>query len=150
MDSSQEDEMKLREYQLKLVQAWAELKNKVANTAALANIGLLATVVTFMKDKGPDHPSMFALSAGTVGLGSAAFAMLIVWSSSETAINSIITNDKPEEQVKKLANKAASVLFGLSILVAATGFMGAIAAFTGYTQAIFECGQKDNPCNLGK
>jgi len=67
-DGSLEDEMKLREHQLKLVQAWAEMKNKVATMAAIANVGLLATVFAFMKDKGPDHPSLFALSSGTAGL----------------------------------------------------------------------------------
>ena len=150
MDSLHEDEMKLREYQLKVVQAWAELKNKVANTVALANIGLLATVVAFMKDKGTDYPSLFALSSGTAGLGSAALAMLIVWSNSEAAINCIITNEKAEEEVKKLANKGLTLIFSLFIAGAALGFMCAVAVFTGYSQAIFECGQKDNPCKLRK
>jgi hypothetical protein len=149
-DSSQEDEMKLREYQLKLVQAWAELKNKIATMMALANVGLLATVVAFMKDKGPDSPSLFALGSGSFGLMSSGIALLMVWASSETAINRIITNDKPEEHIKNLANKVVTNLFALFIMGGAIGFIGSVAMFTGYSQAIFECGQKDNPCHFKK
>jgi len=65
-------------------------------------------------------------------------------------MNSIITNDKAEENVKRLAHKAVTLVFSLFILGAALGFLCAVAMFTGYSQAIYECGQKDNPCNLGK
>ncbi|MCP1852753.1 MULTISPECIES: hypothetical protein [unclassified Bradyrhizobium] len=150
MDSSQEDTMKLREYELKLVQAWAELKYRVANTVALANIGVLATAVAFMKDKGTDSSSLLALGTGTFGLLSAGIALIIVWSNSEEAINRIITGDKPEERLKILADKRLSTIFTVFITGAVIGFGGAIASFTGYSQAIYECSQKGNPCKLRK
>ena len=66
--SESQDDLKEREFQLKLLQAWADGKTKIATTGLLANGALLATAFAYMKDKGPDSPSTFALSAAEAGL----------------------------------------------------------------------------------
>jgi hypothetical protein len=73
-----------KDYKLKVLQAWADLKFKVATLVLAANGAALATAISFVKDHGPKSEGLFPVKVAAVGLLFGAIALRIVWSFSDS------------------------------------------------------------------
>ncbi|MHC2537001.1 hypothetical protein [Bradyrhizobium diazoefficiens] len=138
------DDLKEREFQLKILQAWTDGKAKIATTALLANGGLLATAFAYMKDKGADSPSSFALSSAEIGLMGAVFAYGVANAVSEHALKDLA--DKKEKPLRWFSTKSVEWIYMLGMLLAVGGFFSALAFFSGYTDGSRWCLQNKEAC----
>lgn len=65
-------------HQLKVFQAWLDLKTKVAGWVLIGNGVALTTAVAFIKDKGLEMEGLFVLKFSAIGITLAAFALMAV------------------------------------------------------------------------
>lgn len=142
--SETQDDLKEREFQLKLLQAWTDGKTKIATTGLLANAGLLATAFAYMKDKGPDGPSSFALNAAEAGLMGGLFAYGVANAISEHALKDLA--DKKENPLRWFSSTLVEWCYMLGMLAAIGGFLSALAFFSGYTDGSQWCIKNKEAC----
>lgn len=65
-------------HQLKVFQAWLDLKTKVAGWVLIGNGVALTTAVAFIKDKWLEMEGLFVLKFSAIGITLAAFALMAV------------------------------------------------------------------------
>ncbi|UZE46988.1 hypothetical protein ONR75_18460 [Rhodopseudomonas sp. P2A-2r] len=138
MTDSIETNLKTKEFELKLIQAWSDSHYKIATMALLGNGAALATTVASIRDKGHDSPSVFALHSSALGLVSGGAAVFLIWVLSETAISKVIKSgaDENASNVAVLAHPLISLLLFILVAGSACGFMGGIAFYEGWSDAI--------------
>jgi hypothetical protein len=147
MTDGQDAELKNREFILKVVQAWADARNKVATGAILLNGAVIVTAATAMKDKGEAVQYLFGLKAATLGLLMGILALGFVWIITEQVYERMIKNEE-DVQTRLISHWFPSLFFLACIVVSVGAFVGSIAFFTGYSQASHDL--KESPCLFSK
>ena len=147
MADGQDAELKNREFLLKVVQAWADLRNKIATGVILINGGVLVTVVTGIKDKGESAPYLFALGSATLGMFAGIAALGLVWMLSEKLFERMIQQES-DLQANVLAHWFPSLAFLICIATSVVCFGGSLAYFSGWSRAMLDV--QENPCLIGK
>lgn len=140
MTDEQEEEQKKREFALKVVQAWADSRNKIATGVAVLNGAVLATTVTILKDKGEIEPYVTALHSSLFGITAAIFALALVWGLSEHVLGRIGKSES-ELHVRGVMSWFPSLLFIALIAASFMGFVASTAFFQGWTDASYEHAQ---------
>lgn len=137
--STKDDDLKEREFTLKLIQAWAEGRNRIATAAAVLNGATLATIVTIIKDKGSVEPYLSPLGYSLVGLFFGILAIATSWQLVDSAIEKLIKGQK--EVTTALTHKVVELAFMLFVLASGAGFFLSAGYFIGYTRGDYELSQ---------
>jgi len=137
-----------KEHQLKVLQAWIDLKFKVAGYVLLANGAALATSVAFLKEKGPEIEGMHGLSTASLGLLSGALAVLVASAFSTAVLSNqfegerkIPEKKKPDpEWAKKVeaffcSMRGANLAFNIFVVASALSLMVSLAFLSGVMEA---------------
>jgi hypothetical protein len=141
-----------KDYRLKVFEAWVSFKLKLVNFALIANGAVLATVFTFIKEKGPNSEGLFPLKLGALGILFGAIALRIVWLYSDNFLTvqfegqqKLTGPQKPkkpqsertlkwEKKIKTMA--FTNSVFGFFLFASALCLVGSIAYFSGVLEGI--------------
>ncbi|UGX94233.1 hypothetical protein G6321_00053300 [Bradyrhizobium barranii subsp. barranii] len=134
--SQNADELKEREFDLKLIQAWAESRNRIAVAAAVLNGATLATVIATMKDKGNIEPYMSTLGFSIFGLAAGMVAVAFAWQFADSAMEKLMKREKAATAI--LVHWLVGLVFFLVIMASVGGFLLSASYFSGYMQASLE------------
>jgi hypothetical protein len=140
MTEFDESLLKKREYELKLVQAWVDGRNKLANAALIANGAGLAIVITFVKDKGIDHVALAALRACTFGAALAFLAFLMTTLIAETVFNEAISeaDGGSSNALGWISRPIPLFVYNLLVLLSFASLAYGIGYFTGSSEVLLE------------
>lgn len=130
--------MKQREFELKLIQTWSDARYKIASLLLLGNGAAIATVLTFLKDKGPDELAMFVLDWSTMGLVCAGFATLFTWMVTESALGKAAAVDKKDSVFKPLSHWLVYLVFMAAIIGSAGSLVTGLSFLKGWSQATID------------
>jgi hypothetical protein len=135
MAESNEDDLKKKEFELKLVQAWTDTRYKVATVFLLGNGAAVATALTYIKDKGFDEPSVNALRSSLGGITAAVVALLIVWAVSEHLLAVLSKKSHADYTTSQSrAQKYTGIVFLVMILISGLYFTHGSAFYEGWAQ----------------
>jgi hypothetical protein len=127
-----------KEHQLKLFQAWLDLKTKLAGWALIGNGAALTSAVAFIRDKGPESEGVFVLNFSAFGIGLAAFALLIVQGFADGYLLRQLGEERePTTKLGKwlrgrpMTFSIANTAFNALIFLSAMSFMACVVYYSG-------------------
>jgi hypothetical protein len=137
-----------KESRLKLLQAWLDIKFKIAGFVLIANGAALATAVAFLKEKGPELEGIFTLNAAVWGLMFGGIAITIPWLFSDSYFADHLDGAVPAQtetkslpawaqrlKTKWTPIRLVNAAFALFILLSAASLLGSVSYLMGVMDA---------------
>lgn len=141
-----------RDFLLKAVQAWLNLKLKIAGYVVIANAAALATAVAVLKDKPTSTPASEALKVSSAGLFAGAVAVAVIGMMGESVLERMIKFAPAKNRTidaAKIVHPVVSISIWLLVMASFLCFTLGIAFLQGYTDGGIMCENNPLEC-IGK